>query len=172
MLKASLSGISATLWVEQIATKYDKTPRAIWKDWQIRDTWIKDHIHIGEIEEQRGKLLNEFELIRQASWETYGRAQNEATKTAALNTLKDLTVKQIESMQSMGLIEKRTDPIAEINVTQNQAQLDVKITEQSFETLLGNLGDVIQDETLRRTLRDDRKGIGSDIQESVHDPQA
>lgn len=106
MLKAyHRDGLTGEL-VRGLSSEYGVSESAIYTDWNRRDTWLPDLIQLNDAQLVLNETFAELNHVKNASWTIYETSNNDSARVGALNQISKVNMKQIETLQSVGIIEK------------------------------------------------------------------
>lgn len=110
LLRLRCLGITTSRIMKQLAPKYGVSEKALWKDYERQDTWVR--LVLGDVDHEVFvyELVCEIHELRTRGWQLLmsGHVQD-SVKVAALRVLFDSIKREIELLQSLGKTSKMPD---------------------------------------------------------------
>lgn len=105
MTKLRNSGLPLSTTVKNLATKYEVTARAIYRDWSNRKIWLKTILELKDPETVFLDLLSRHSQIYKMAVLEHLRADNSNARVGALNLMRNINKDFVDMIVLRGLSE-------------------------------------------------------------------
>jgi len=136
--------------IAALQPKYGGNAATYYNDWSRRKEWLQDIIKVGDAETWSNELIAEVHETRAGLWRIAVNSEiQDAVRLGAFKLLQDSLIREIEALQSLGLLPKVAEKLEQKNGIMEERRILLDVTEDE-DAILCRAARIL-DEHIQRT---------------------